>query len=335
MEVDPAFYVTHVVFFLWGAVLFGFYVQSLVAEVRLRAWAEPRCLWAAGLCLSSGVFVINYFDPRTILGLYPANILKFIEWVNIITISSSFGFSAYIYLTALYRRNMKVVPTCLRNVWLVLMVTCSLIHAVFSIIGASTGNMYWFGVDGLILAAQEILMTLGLNISICKLTRYLNQLNQEKHTLGATSVTNFEAALRKMKYVGVGSTLLLICALIFQVGLPGSGALDRIARPFTPILYDNRTFQGLGIVSPCLACGIHSLFLYMLRRPQPKSEKSSEKTREMSASPQPASSRLSALSPSTNSAVERNSSDIQAPSENKTVERTAQISSDIPIVIAA
>jgi len=309
MEVDPIYFGTHAVFFLWGATLLGFFAKSLVDEVGLKGWKTPRAAWASFLVVSSSVFVINYLDPRSILGLYPANLLKGIEWIVVITLASSFGFSGYMYLIALYQRNMSSVPKYLRNVWLVLMITFLSFHAVFSIIGASTGNLYWFGVDGFILAAHEILMTLVLNVSICKLGLYLHELNKEKSSLGSQS-TNFQNALRKMTYVRVGSIMMTVFAVSFQVLSPGS-VRDRVAKPFTPIIYDNSTFQGMNIISPLLACGLHSLLLYMVRRPQPKSGASSERTKESTPKLQ---SRSSKTRPSTASSyVDLNACTVEMP----------------------
>jgi hypothetical protein len=282
MAVDPIYYGTHVFFFLWGAVLLGFFVKGLVEEVGAKGWYSARSLWASCLCLSSGVFVINMLDPRGALGVYPDNLLKFIEWVEVIALSSSFAFSGYMYLAALYHRSMSAVPNFLRNYFLVINVVFSIVHAIFSSIGAASGNLYWFGVDQCILSIQEIALTLVLNVSICKLSRYLHELNQEKTKLGAAT-TNFNEALRKMMYIRVFSIAMTIAAVLFQLALPGGG-IDRISRPFTPIVYDNTKFSGLSLISPLLCTLLHSLLLYMLRRPQPKSERPSERTKETSTS---------------------------------------------------
>jgi hypothetical protein len=296
---------------LWGAILLGFFAKSLVDEVTLKGWKTPRAVWASSLCLSSTVFVIHYLDPRTILGLYPANILKLIESIEIITLASAFGFSGYMYLIALYQRNMNSVPKYLRNVWLLIMITFSVLHAVFSILGASTGNLYWFGVDGFILATHEMVMTAVLNYSIFKLGLYLHELNKEKSSLGAQS-TNFHNALRKMTYVRVCSIMMTVFAVSYQILSPGS-ARDRVAKPFTPIFYDTSTFSGLTVIPALLACGLHSLLLYMLRRPQPKSGGSSEKTKESTPQLQ---SRSSKTRPSTASSyVDLNPLHIEAPED--------------------
>jgi len=277
-ETDPIYYGTHVLFFVVAAVLFGFFVKCLIDEVGIKGWKTNRALWACCLCLSSGVFVLNMLDPRAALGLYPPNILKLIDWVEVITLASSFAFTGYMYLVALYQRNMNAVPTHMRNAWLALMITFSLVHAVLSVIGVSTGNLYWFGVDGFILATHEILMTCFLNFSICKLSLYLHELNKEKETLGAPS-SNFQTALRKMMYVRVGSIMMTIFAVGFQTVSPGS-SVSKISKPFTPITYDNATFSIMNMISPCLITGLHVLILYMMRRPQSKSASSSEKTKE-------------------------------------------------------
>jgi len=335
MEVDPSYYAVHIVFFVWGAVLVVFFVQSLVEEVRVNGWTKPRCLWASCLCLSSACFVIQFLDPRTILGLYTPSALKFVESAAVITLASSFGLSGYMYLMALYQRNMHGVPKFVRNAWIILMGTFSVLHAIFSIIGASTGNLYWFGIHQFILALHEILMTTFLNVSICKLANYLKELNQEKNSLGSKG-TNFSNALRKMMYVRVISILLTISAVCYQTLLPGAGK-DKIAKPFTPILYDNRVFNGMTLIAPILFCTLHSLLLYMLRRPQQKSEKSSkssERTTEVSivtSSPPSASSRLSEPPPVSSSSERLSVLAISTRSSTTSPVKIEAAISDIPI----
>jgi len=203
------------------------------------------------------------------------------------------------------------------------MVTFILLQAIFSTIGASTGNLFWFGIDQFIVSLQVILMTLLLNVSICKLTNYLKQLNQEQNSLGTTG-TNFRSAMRKMLYVRVISISLTIIVFSYSIFAPG-GAKDRTATPFTPIVIDNRTFAGQSLVTPTMICLIHSMLLYMLRRPQSKSEKSSksgEKPTEIS------SARLSELAVSATSPT-------TAPmkTESPVIASSDIMAGDIPTVI--
>jgi len=121
-------------------------------------------------------------------------------------------------------------------------------------------------------------MTTLLNYSICRLGHYLHELNKEKSSLGASQTANFQNALRKMNYVRFGSIMMTIFAVSYQVGAPGSAG-EKMSKPFTPIFYDNTKFNVLVIISPTLCCLLHSLMLYMVRRPQPKSGGSSEKTK--------------------------------------------------------
>jgi len=274
--------------------LFGFFVKILTDEVGSCGWATARCLWACCLCLSSVVFVLSMLDPRTILGLYPPSALKFLEWAEMVTLSQSFAFSGYVYLMALYQRNVNTVPRFLRNYWLGINLSFSLVHVIFSIVGASTSNLYWFGVDGVILVVQEILMLVVLNISSCKLARYLYELTQERSsstTLAPATNTNFESVLKKMWWVRMSSIFITISAVLFQLAAPG-GALDCLAKPFTPIRYDNTSFQVLSIIFPMIACVLHSVLLCMLRRPQFKSEKLATKETS-SPTPTPRLSRAS------------------------------------------
>jgi len=228
-----------------------------------------------------------------------------------------------------YQRNTHSVPKFLRNWWLGLILGFSLVHLIFASIGASTSNLYWFGVDSIILVVEEVLMTTVLNTCICKLARYLKDLTQEKGTLGATG-SNFEAAVRKMWWVRIGSILLTIFAASFQIASPGA-TLDRMAKPYTPIIYDNAKFNPVTIVTGLLACGLHSLLLYMLRRPQPKSERASQKTTTIETSststpPRPSrSSRPSTLIPHT--------SPKSIPMEAPVVDGVPVASNDVPVIV--
>jgi hypothetical protein len=217
---------------------------------------------------------------------YTPTLIKLIEWIVIITISQSVAFAGYMYLTAQYHRNLNSVPISLRNYWLGINLSFSTVHAVLSIIGTATGNLFWFGVDGVILVVQEVGLIVVLNISISKLCSYLQKMTQEKAVLGAVG-TNFDGPLRKMMWVRVTSILITVFAAAFQLAAPGS-AFDRISKPYTPIVLDNATFNILVVISPTLACTLHCWLFYLLRRPQPKSERSSEKNvtmKESSSSP--------------------------------------------------
>lgn len=40
MSVDPAYYVSQIVFFVWSAVLLGFFIRGVTAEVAANGWAS-------------------------------------------------------------------------------------------------------------------------------------------------------------------------------------------------------------------------------------------------------------------------------------------------------
>jgi len=287
MDVDPIFYVAHVFFFVWGAILLGFFVNDLIAEVKLKGWTTPRAAWLICLCSSSTLFVLLQLDPRGILGLYPPAALKLLEWCVILSILQSFAITGYMYLIALYKRNMSPVPPFLRNNWLVFNVSFTLVHIVLAVTGAILGNMFWFGVDGLALVVHESSHILVLNVCICKLSQYLQRLTQEQSSIGAIN-TNFSTALTKMLYVRVGSIVIALLAFMYQLFEPTDGAIGRISSLNTPIIqYDNSKFVASAVIGFLIAAGLQCLLLYMLRRPQAKgSERTSEKTtpKEMSAS---------------------------------------------------
>jgi len=267
-----------VLLFVWGAVLLGFFLKDLIAEVTLKGWHTPRAAWLICLCWSSSVFVILQLDPRGILGLYPPAAIKLLEWCVVISMLQSFAFSAYMYIIAIYQRNMREVPPFLRNYWLAFNIAFTVTHIVLSVTGTILGNSFWFGVDGIALVLHEISHVLVLNICISKLSRYLQHLTQERSTIGATDA-NFSSALRKMMYVRVGVSSVALLTFIYQIFAPDSGILDRISRPTTITPYDNTVFMLSSTIGVFLAVLLNTLLLYMLRRPQAKgSERTSERT---------------------------------------------------------
>jgi hypothetical protein len=327
MAVDPSYYVSHVFFFVYGAVLLGLFIKSLRDEVAVKGWRTPRCLWCVLLTTSAFIFVINQLDPRGILGLYPTVAVKVIEYTEIIVLSNSFAFTGYVYLIALYRRNMSDVHPWLRSFWLIFNVGCSLLHAIFLCIATVTNNQFWLGVDGFVLVAQEITMTAVLNLGVWKLSRYLYQLMQEKQTLGSEG-SNFSNTFRKMRWVHFVTLAVTVAAVSYQLFSPGA-AITRISKPFTPIFLDNTVFSLLTVISPTLVCTLLSIMLYSLRRPQSKNEKTSERsTKELSSSTKELSS--SPGRPSRSSLLTTSTTSKPSPSLGSSSVPNAN---DIPIIV--
>jgi len=288
VSAHPAFFASQVVFFVWGAILLGFFVKCLVDEVTLKGWHTSRTAWSCFLCVSSTIFVIDQLDPRTALGLYPPQALKLIEWSALIALTQSIAFAGYVYMAAMYQRNMGSVPPFLRNFWFCFNVVFSVTHLVLGIIGSATDTSLWYGISETLLVIQEIAITTVLNVSIYKLSTYLRQLSQEINVIGGTA-TNYSTALRKMFSVGVYITAITTAACIFELAAPGH-AVDNLSRPNAPILYVTATFSGQSLIYPVLACFLHSLLLYMIRRPQPKSEKNTKESDSGGTRPSTASS---------------------------------------------
>jgi len=286
MGADPAFFASQVIFFVWAAVLTGFFVKCLMDEVSLEAWRTSRTVWSCCLCVSSTIFVIDQLDPRAILGLYPSQLVKFIEWAEIVAAMQSVAFAGYVYMTAMYRRNMGSVPAFLRNFWLGFNLVFSLTHLVLGAIGAATDNVLWFGISEALLVVQEVAIVAVLNVSIAKLSRYLRQLTQEVTSVGGTA-TNYGTALRKMSFVGVITVGIAIIACIFEIAAPGH-IVDNLSHPGAPIFYINSQVSAQTLVFPALICVLHSLLLYMIRRPRSKSETTTKES--SSAARQPSGS---------------------------------------------
>jgi hypothetical protein len=283
MGVDASFYIFQIVFFVWGAVLLGAFVKCLIDEVKPNGWRTARAVWSYCLFASSTVFVITYLDPRTLLGLYSVHVVNVLVWFEVLTLSQSIAFAAYMYLSALYRRNVGSVPPLLRGSYLWFNIGCSLAHAVLSLVGAATDNMFWLGVSELFLVVQETVIILVLHVSLCKLARYLQSLTQAQTAVGAKFI-DFKDVLRKMCWVRVSTIIFYLFACIYEIALPGQ-AMDRLSKPHTPFSIDNSSFQIIFLASPLMVCILHCIILYMMLRPQSKSEKSSRTpTKESSSS---------------------------------------------------
>jgi len=278
MEVDPIFYVTQVLFFVWGAILLGFFVKDLITEVQLNGWRTSRCLWVICLCISATMYVILQLDPRGILGLYSPAGLKLIEWFAILSAIQSTGFTGYIYLVAMYLRNSSPIPPFLRNYWLGFNVSLTFVHITLSAVGAITDNLFWFGVDLCFLVLHEGIHIAVLNVCICTLSRYLHKLTEQQSAIGLDS--NFRSALRKMMYVRIGSIVIYSLVAVYQI-FGNDGIKSRLSA--APILrYQSTTFEFNAITGILLMAILHMALLYMLRRPQ-SSAKASQ--RSISRSP--------------------------------------------------
>jgi len=277
--VDPIYYVAQVFFFVWASVLLGFFVKHMLDEVHLKGWGAPRTLWLISLCFSSSWFLLIQLDPRGVLGLFPPAPLKLLEWLIILSVLQSFAITGYMYIIALYQRNMTTVPPWLRNYWLAFNVAYTFVHIVLSLVGAIVGNMFWFGVDGIALVGHEASHIIVLNVCLSKLSSYLHRLTQEQSAIGVAN-GNFTTALRKMLYVRVGSIVTVLLVFIYQLFEPLEGAIAYVSTPDTPIIpYDNSVFVANAVIGFFLVGGLHCLFLYMLSRPQAKgSERTSQRT---------------------------------------------------------
>jgi len=127
--------------------LLGFFVKDLMAEVKVKGWHTPRAV------VNMFMFLVRFVCPPWIgpawhLGLYPPAPLKLLEWCLILSILQCFAITGYMYIIALYKRNMSPVPPFLRNNWLIFNIGCSLVHIALVVAGAIVGNLFWFGVDG-------------------------------------------------------------------------------------------------------------------------------------------------------------------------------------------
>jgi hypothetical protein len=264
MAVDPIYYVLQILFFVWGAVLLGFFGKGLVDELKAHSWLAPRGLWLTCLCCAVGFFVILQFDPRGILEIYSPNWIKFLEWVTLVALLDAFAFTAYMYLIVLYRQQMSSVPEGIRNMWLSVNCGFSVLHLLIAFIGSASNNIFWFAVDSLVLVLHEAILVIVLNVSICKLSQGLRRQTLEIGAVGTTS--NFKSALRKIWYLRIIVTVVAIVAGIYQLFDPGN-AIDRLTWGSQIKHYDNSKFSSVSLVSPLGSTGLYTLLLYMSRRP--------------------------------------------------------------------
>jgi len=255
-----------------------FFLKHLIAEVAAKGWRTPRTAWLISLCTSSSIFVTLQLDPRGILGIFSVPAIKLLEWCVIVSLLVSCAFGAYMYLIALYQRNTTTVPPFLRINWFVYNALFTVLHFALSLTATILENKFWFGIDGIALVFHEASHILVLNVCIFKLSRYLHHLTQERSSLGAVDA-NFSSALRKMLYVRIGSIIFAIIVFVYQI-FTSDGILDRVSKPYSPFTpYDNTIFVFSSILGFLLVALLHTLLLYVLRRPQAKgSERTSERT---------------------------------------------------------
>lgn len=295
MDSHPGYYVVQAVFLIWTAVIFGFFVKGLVSEVLLKGWFTARSLWLNCLTWGIAVEIILLFDPRGMYGLYMPSGLRFLEWMTIVSVLVGLIFTAYMYLIVLYKYNLKSVPVRVRALWIGINGAFILTHIVLSAVGSLTDNVFWYGVDGMVLIIHENLIILTLNVSIWKLTKALRAQTKDISTSGGNS--NFNVALKKLRCVCIVSIVAVLIATAYQLG--GSGYIQRLkSYPQPATAYDNKTFSPLTIVTPLIIAGLYSLLLYSSRRPstnvsQNVSNVSSEKNTLSLSSAESDPSRLS------------------------------------------
>lgn len=298
------YYGLQAVFFVWTAVILGFFFQGLYVEVSTKSIYTPRSLWFICLCSSALLFLLLDLDPRGGLGLYPPAGLKFLEWITVVSVLVCVAITAYMYLIVLYKQTMSPVPPKLRNFWLVMNGGFSILHVCTSMTGAITNKLYWFGIDGILLAIHEIILVAVLNVGIYKLAKGLKLQTQQVAEINAGSASSqkfkgssFDSALKKMTYVRVLSIVAAAFIICFQILAP-TGVIDRLTSFSAPIPgYDFSVWSTNYLASPGIHIAINMIFLYMSRRPQQRdsSQPSSvarsteHKSRVSSVEPSPAS----------------------------------------------
>lgn len=269
MEANPIYYAVQAVFLVWNVGIFAFFTKGLFDEVSSKGWFTARSLWLNCLTCGVAIEIILLFDPRGIFGLYPPHGLKFLEWMTIISVLVGLMFTAYMYLIVLYRYNFKSVPVRVRAFWIGINVIFIAIHVVLSAVGSLSNNLFWYGVDGLVLILHEDLIVLTLNVSIYKLTTALHAQTKEISTSGGNS--NFSVAIKKLRCVCIVSLVAALITNAYQLGAPGT--LDRLKfNPQSMSAYNNTNFSPLTVVTPFIIASLYTLLLYSSRRPQTKSQ---------------------------------------------------------------
>lgn len=297
MQIDPAFYVCQIVFFVWAAVLLGCFIKAVIDEVAIHGWTRsgwflsPRIIWLLCLCTTAGLFMVTQFDPRGALGIFNTPILKFVEWMTLVSLLVSIALTAYMYLIVMFRQNMNSMPKKARNFWFGLNLSFIFVHMIVSLIGSIGNNSRWYTADSVLLLVHEAILICVLYFACHKLAQGLRKQTNDVNAIGDSS--NFNAALRKLCLVRIISIVVYAFATAFQLFIP-SGLIDKLASPsatteLTP--YQAYRFSPALLVTPILELGLLSFLLYMCQRPQEKNDKSSNSLPKSKDSNNPGSPR--------------------------------------------
>lgn len=264
--VHPAYYAFQVVYVVWASILLGFFIIQLQHEVRAEGWKlTPRTMFLELLCVSSSIFLLGHLDPRGFLGIYSPPVMKFIELFAIICMLQSCGAVLYVYLIVTFQQNLTRVPKRLRSIWRGFHCAFFVCEIVSILTMAISDRYFWSGVNISFLASHEIALVLVLNVSLCRLSRGLNKLNNDK----TLTLASFDGALRKIYIVQSASCLLATLTILYQLA-PGGG-VERLKNWEERIpQYPSNDFSIISLASPTLVCCCHSICLFISRRPSTK-----------------------------------------------------------------
>jgi len=264
--VEISYYICQIVFFVWSCVLVGGFGYSLRVSVDNHGWLYIRTLWLACFTVGSFPQVILFLDPRGLLGIFPIPFLKFIEWTTVIGLIMSFAFTVFMYVDVLHRQNMNKTPPVLARYWLVVNVVFDVLHLLSAAISSGLRTTFFYGVDNFFLCFHELCLVILINAFLWKLERGLLQQTAAMTTVGNGST--FTRALRKIRCMRYGSTVLGVSAMGYQIAT----SIDRVRR-WEPLLdYDNSKFTAQSLIGPLAVLLTFTMFFYISQSTRSQNE---------------------------------------------------------------
>lgn len=272
MAVDPLFYIPHVIYFTLGAILFGFFAQALRAEIDQRGWMiSPRSLWISCMCCSSFGFLVVQLDPVGALGLFSEPWQIFLRQTDGTMLLVSFCSAIYMYVIVSYTKYKAKVPRVFAGVWAASNVASLFLVFVSELIGAITNNIFWFGIGMLTVILHELIIFLGMLISVHQVMKLLQDLEAKG--------SSFQLQRRKLNIVRGVTTVLAVISianLIFTGNI--SNQLMGWGQPVPVLKLDNFDFNLVQLDLMCVLA--HACLLYILRRPRDDDSRSTSRITE-------------------------------------------------------
>lgn len=226
---------------------------------------SPRIVWFGCLCSSSFIYCVLQLDPYCVLSLFSCPVRQFITWLDVALLLDSLGVTMYLYVDVIYRQHLTQVPPALTRVWIFSNGLATLLVSVIALSGAATNNIFWFGVCGIVIVIQELVLLIGFLGSAQRVVTIINSLKTHEGGLNGQ--------VRKLLIIRVAAAVLLPVAMLNQL-FGGESLIMRLGQWGHPVPLDYLAFD-LGLVLPNgLTILAHAFFLYSVRPSAPSSTSS-------------------------------------------------------------